>query len=153
MRSNFFLASILTGCAFFSSVQGSDTTVPSHDAEMDKTWGYHLVLDCRGCDIDVITSEERLAKFVKIVVNAIDMKSYGEPLLVHFAEHNPEAAGYSLLQFIETSSITGHFVDKNGDTYLDIFSCKKFDPEDAIRVVQEFLQPRCIKSQFLIRGA
>ena len=36
------------------------------------------------------------------------MKAYTAPLLEHFSEHLPEAAGYSLVQ---TSAITGHFCD------------------------------------------
>ena len=59
------------------------------------------------------------------------MVASGEPNIKHFATHNEDAAGYSLVQLIETSSITGHFVDKNGDCYIDIFSCKAFDIETA----------------------
>ncbi len=118
-----------------------------------ESWGYHLILDCKACDIPTISSEAALANFAKVMVDAIDMKAYGEPLLVNFAGHNPEAAGYSLLQFIETSAITGHFVEKNGDCYLDIFSCKTFDPEVAMQVVNDLLKPQNIKSQFLTRKA
>ncbi len=50
------------------------------------------------------------------------MGSYEEPVLEHFATHDLSKAGYSLVQLIETSPITGHFVDKNGDAYLDVFS-------------------------------
>ena len=52
------------------------------------------------------------------------MVACGEPKIEHFAANNPNAAGFSLVQLIETSSITGHFVDLNGDSYIDIFSCK-----------------------------
>lgn len=54
------------------------------------------------------------------------MQAYGEPQLNHFATHEPEAAGYTLTQLIETSLISGHFVDKNGDCYLDIFRANNF---------------------------
>lgn len=119
----------------------------------DESWGYHLILDCKGCDIDKVTDYNTLDRFVRTLVDAIDMKRYGEPIIVHFAEHNPEAAGYSLVQLIETSSITGHFVDLNGDAYLDIFSCKSFSPEIAVKVVQEFLNPQEVKQQLIIRQA
>lgn len=116
-------------------------------------WGYHLILNCRGCDTAKITDRENLATFVKELVKRIDMQAYGEPVLEHFATHCPEAAGYSLVQLIETSSITGHFVDINGDSYLDIFSCKDFSIEKAKDVVNEFLNPESIQVFFLTRQA
>jgi len=115
-------------------------------------WGYHLVLDLRNCDRDVIQDETALKRFVLALVDRIGMKAYGEPILKHFATHNADAAGYSLLQLIETSNIAGHFVDCNGDAYLDIFSCKRFSIEDAIEVAKEYLNPKEIEHQFLERG-
>ncbi|MDX8431673.1 MAG: S-adenosylmethionine decarboxylase [Candidatus Algichlamydia australiensis] len=116
-------------------------------------WGYHLILDCKACDIEAITDRETITSFVKTLVEEIDMKAYGEPQLEHFATHDPDAAGYSLVQLIETSAITGHFVDKNGDAYIDIFSCKPFDQAHAKKIVERFLTPQNIKSQFLKRQA
>jgi S-adenosylmethionine decarboxylase len=116
-------------------------------------WGYHLLLDCKGCSTERVTNPKVLAEFVKFLIEAIDMKAYGEPILKHFAEHNPEVAGYSLLQLIETSSITGHFADLSGDSYIDIFSCKPFDIEKAKSVVELFLQPQKIRITFLHRHA
>jgi len=81
------------------------------------------------------------------------MKAYGEPILEHFATHDPDKAGFSLVQLIETSNITAHFVDKNGNIYMDIFSCKPFGTDVAIKVVQQFFEPEKIKMHFLTRNA
>jgi S-adenosylmethionine decarboxylase len=116
-------------------------------------WGYHLMLDCSGCDIEMITDMSIIKKFVNKLVDKINMKAFGEPLIQHFAEHNKEVAGYSLVQLIETSSITGHFVDKNGDAYIDIFSCKNFDITIAKAVVEDFFSPSTIKVSYLERSA
>ena len=120
---------------------------------MEEYWGYHLLLDIKGSDKEAITNKETLAEFVKTLVKKIDMVAYGEPILEHFATHNPKAAGYSLVQLIETSSITGHFVDHNGDSYLDIFSCKPFEVEDALSVVKEYFNPEDVNFKFLKRSA
>jgi S-adenosylmethionine/arginine decarboxylase-like enzyme len=100
----------------------------------NNVWGQHLLLDLAGCNANVC-EKEAIADFVRELVPAIDMKAYGEPLIVHFAEHSYEAAGYSLVQLIETSAITGHFGDNNRDAYLDIFSCKEFSEDIVIQVV------------------
>lgn len=137
--------------AFFLSFVVLAYASPEEDA--CDHWGYHLILDCSSCDISCITSRDTLYQFIKTLVQEIDMKAYGEPLIEHFAEHDPEAAGYSLVQLIETSSITGHFVDKNGDAYIDIFSCKTFEVERAKSVVQKYLHPKKIRMTFIHRQA
>lgn len=116
-------------------------------------WGYHLILDCQGCDTARITSRQNLVSFVKTLVSAIDMKAFGEPTVEHFATHDAAKAGYSLVQLIETSSITGHFVDKTGEAYLDIFSCKEFDIELTKDVIRQFFKPKKIKIHYLTRQA
>ena len=60
----------------------------------------------------------------------IQMKRFGDPTIVHFGEEE-RVAGYSLVQLIETSNICGHFANESNAAYIDIFSCKYFDPELA----------------------
>ena len=120
---------------------------------MEQYWGYHLILDCKNCKTDKVTNKENISAFIKTLVNDIDMKAFGEPVIEHFATHNPDAAGYSLVQLIETSSITGHFVDSNGDAYIDIFSCKDFSIETAKACVKKFFDPNSIKITYLTRQA
>lgn len=122
-------------------------------AEKKGYWGYHLILDCQGCAIPLVSDRENIKNFIKTLVDAIDMKAYGEPILEHFATHDPSKGGYSLVQLIETSSITGHFVDLNGDAYIDIFSCKPFSSETVKEVVHAFFKPASIKMHFLTRQA
>jgi hypothetical protein len=33
-----------------------------------------------------------------------------------------------MYQLIETSNLSGHFVDDTKDIYFDVFSCKQYDP-------------------------
>jgi S-adenosylmethionine decarboxylase len=115
-------------------------------------WGYHALFDCQSCPIERITSEENIREFIKDIVSAIDMKSYGEPMIAHFATHDADAAGYSFCQMIETSNITGHFSDKTGDCYIDIFSCKEYDTDVAIGTIENFFRPEEVKMRYFERG-
>lgn len=67
------------------------------------------------------------------------MKAYGRPQVIHFGSGNK--AGYTLVQLIETSNITGHFCDDSGDAYLDIFSCKDYSEKEVLKVVDQFFEP------------
>ena len=116
-------------------------------------WGRHLILDCSECDREAVRSGETIREFCEDLVESIGMVAYGEPLLEHFATHLPEAAGYSLVQLIETSAITGHFCDASGDAYLDVFSCKDFDPAVAVRVVERHFRPARVRRVDVHRDA
>ena len=116
-------------------------------------WGYHLILDCRGGDLKAVRDRRTILAWVRDLVERIDMRAYGLPVCEHFATHDPEAAGYSLVQLIETSSITGHFVDRTGDAYIDVFSCKYFDIATAQALVDKYFRPESIRVTYLTRQA
>lgn len=117
----------------------------------DNYWGYHLVLDCRDTN-NRIKNRKDIAEFLETLVKRIKMNAVGKPVIKYLLPDQPNA-GYSAMQLIETSSITCHFVEPNHTMYIDIFSCKDFDPADAEKVVKEFFEPRKIKSRFLKRQA
>jgi S-adenosylmethionine/arginine decarboxylase-like enzyme len=121
--------------------------------EEDVYWGYEMILDCRACKIANITDRQNIINFVKTLVKRIDMVAYGEPQVEHFATHCPEKAGFTFVQLIETSSITGHLVDKNGDAYINVFSCKKYNKDEVLRTVREFFSPEQIRVYYLTRQA
>ena len=116
-------------------------------------WGYHTLFDCKSCSMEKIKSEDNIRSFIKNIVWAIDMKAYGEPMIAHFATHNPAAAGYSFCQMIETSNISGHFVDKTNDCYIDIFSCREYDKDIARKVIKDFFEPQEIRTKYIERSA
>ena len=116
-------------------------------------WGYHLLLDCSASPLEYVQDRDRICNFARHLVRDIDMKAYGEPIVEHFAADDPDKAGYTLVQLIETSNITAHFVDKNGNIYMDIFSCKPFNIEVAIKTVRQYFEPKKIKQHFVTRDA
>jgi S-adenosylmethionine/arginine decarboxylase-like enzyme len=130
-----------------------DAARPARQASLGRYWGYHLILDCRGGDLGAIRDRRTIVSWARSLVERIDMRAHGEPVCEHFATHDPEAAGYSLVQLIETSSITGHFVDGNGDAYIDVFSCKPFDIDTVRAVVQQCFRPATIRVTYLTRQA
>ena len=115
-------------------------------------WGYHFLLDCSNCDQTKIVDKENIETFCKVLVNRIDMIAVGDPIIEYCLEGEPNE-GYSLLQLITTSNITGHFVTNDKTAYIDVFSCKKFDTHVVEDTVREFFGPKEIKMTFLTRHA
>jgi len=120
---------------------------------MSGYWGYHLVLDCAGCDHEKITNGENIRAFTKELVKRIDMVAYGEPIVEHFATHDPEKAGYSMVQLIETSNICAHFVDRDDTCYVDVFSCREFNIDVVKQTVVEFFGANTMRTTYLTRQA
>jgi S-adenosylmethionine decarboxylase len=129
------------------------TALPSYlrGYEMSKYWGYHLILDCAGCDPQSITDYDNIYNFAKRLVNEIDMVAYGEPQIVNFGSGNK--AGYTLVQLIETSNICAHFVNETNDIYLDVFSCKPYDQATVERLVGDYFKPQSIRKTYITRQA
>lgn len=106
-------------------------TMPEPETSGKPTpWGWHLVLNLYDCSLEKIQSAEVIRQFVIDLCELIDMRRFGEPTIVNFGD-DPRVTGYSLVQLIETSNICAHFADFSKAVYIDIFSCKKFDPEVA----------------------
>jgi len=120
---------------------------------MTDCWGYHAMIEAAGCDIDAITDAGELAFWVDDLVRVIDMESYGDPIIKDFANHDPTKGGFTVMQMISTSSITAHFVAVNGDAYIDIFSCKPFNLQDAMDQIQVVLTPRLLDGTMFGRKA
>ena len=114
-------------------------------------WGYHLMLDVAECN-ENIKDRDIIAKFAKDLVKRIDMIAHGEPIIEYMLPGDPKQ-GYSLVQLIETSNITVHFIDPDYTAYVDVFSCKEFDPEIAKECFKEYFGALKMKEHFLHRQA
>ena len=114
-------------------------------------WGYHLLLNARQCVPATIRSKSLIEEFSRVLVKKIDMVPYGNPRVVMFGSGNKK--GYTLVQLIETSNITGHFVEETDDMYLDVFSCKVFDKKTVKEVVDYYFAPTSLDTKFVSRDA
>ena len=115
------------------------------------SWGKHMIVNAAGCSPNTIRCATNIANFSRVLVKRIDMVAYGEPQIVMFGTGNKK--GYTLVQLIETSNITAHFVEETDDMYLDVFSCKDFDPHVVTGVVAEFFNPYAVDTKCFQRQA
>jgi len=102
-------------------------------------WGIVASIDIHHCDPDLIRDASAIKKFVRQLCDLIEMKRFGDTVVVHFGE-DERVAGFSMTQLIETSLISAHFANQTNHVYLDIFSCKYFDPEIAAEFSKNFFK-------------
>ncbi|MHC4873870.1 MAG: S-adenosylmethionine decarboxylase family protein [Planctomycetota bacterium] len=130
----------------------NSATLPQSTQSIEEiTFGWELVLDLYNCDITAISTAESIQKYAKELCKLIDMIPYGEAQTPYFGENCEHTKGYSLLQFIETSSITGHFSEGTGSAYINIFSCKEYDAGLAEKFTKEYFGAEKAISRFLTR--
>ncbi|HUX79993.1 MAG TPA: S-adenosylmethionine decarboxylase [Alphaproteobacteria bacterium] len=67
------------------------------------------------------------------------MFRFGEPTITTFGEAD-NVLGYSMTQFIETSLISGHFADEMNSAFIDIFSCKVYNPMKAVMYTRAYFE-------------
>ena len=91
-----------------------------------KPWGYHVSLDCAGCNPELMQNELLVRAWIEHLVHEIGMTPVGAPIIEYTAGDQPDKAGFTVVQIIVTSSITAHFVDASGHIYVDVFSCRDF---------------------------
>jgi S-adenosylmethionine decarboxylase len=91
-------------------------------------WGLSSSVDLSNCNPKTIRDSDKIKQFVLELCDLIDMKRFGECEVVNFGE-DEKVAGYSMKQFIETSMISAHFANATNTTYLDVFSCKWYEPK------------------------
>ena len=119
-------------------------------------YGCELVLDLHGCD-PATFNRLSLDRFFTELCDLIDMQRCE----VHFwddegvppeeRQTEPHTKGTSAVCFILTSTIVVHTLDLLKAVYINVFSCKTFQPEQAERFAVEWFKAGSSRSHFLTR--
>lgn len=110
-------------------------------------------VDIHGCNRKTIRDAAAIKRFTAELCKRLGMKRFGETVVVDFGAA-PEVAGFSLTQLIETSLVSGHFGDgkQNDFAYLDIFSCKYYDPQVMVDFSVDFFEGKSFNAHVMLRG-
>ncbi len=101
-----------------------------------KKYGVELILDLHDCDRSTF-NRDSIERYIEGLCDLIEMKREA----LHFwddtgvpedeKQTSPHTQGTSAVQFILTSSIIIHTLDQLDAVYVNMFSCKEFDPKLA----------------------
>ena len=116
-------------------------------------YGWELILDIHNCYPSVF-NRTQLSLFFKTLCEKIDMEAED----LHFWDYADDPEGYarapanlkgtSAVQFIKTSTITIHTLDDLERVYLNVFSCKGFDPEIVKALALDWFGGRIVQVNF-----
>ena len=133
-----------------------------------EVYGYELILDLHGCDVDKFTRKSFRKYFIAlcdeiemeraklvfwddrwvIILNKILPWRWIWPVKV---QTNPKTTGISVVQFILTSSVVIHALTKLGNAYVNIFSCKEFDEDKARELTKKWFGTKQCNAHFIKR--
>ena len=119
-------------------------------------YGYELILDLHGCDPTTFTRAS-IDGYFETLCKAIDMvkceRYWWDDVGVPPEEQQqlPHTKGTSAVQFILTSSIVIHTLDLTGSVYVNIFSCKEYDPETAKRIAVDWFKAETCRQHLIER--
>ncbi len=107
--------------------------------EENACWGLMTSIDAKNCDPELIRSSDAIKQYVIELCDLIKMKRFQDTVVVNFGE-DEKVAGYSMVQLIETSLISGHFANLTDAAYIDIFSCKLYNPYEAAEFTRHYFK-------------
>lgn len=103
---------------------------------MGKLTHLHLVVNAKiGPDFKELT-REKTQEFVDELMRITDMKPLG-PLNWSDAV-DLDFPGQSFVQMITTSHCSLHYFSDTREIYFDLYSCKKFEPERVIGLLDQY---------------
>ncbi|MDZ7744805.1 MAG: S-adenosylmethionine decarboxylase [Candidatus Saccharibacteria bacterium] len=105
----------------------------------ENKYGTELILDLYQCDVSKFT-EQTLRVFFIELCKEIDMERYGEPMFWIDNSDTPHLKGVSAVQFITTSNVTIHCLDKLQTVFINLFSCKPYDTKQAKTFCENYFQ-------------
>ncbi len=129
------------------------TNVASSWAQLyrqDDAWGIATAVDIYDCDPNAIRNADKIRAFVHELCDQIQVKRFGECQIVNFGA-DERVAGYSMTQLIETSLVSGHFANATNTAYLDIFSCRYYEPRFVAEFALDFFGGSTYRMQVALR--
>jgi len=121
-------------------------------------YGKELIIDLKECDASLF-NRSHIEEYFKQICDLIQMKRAkfyfwdyegDDEAKVEALDH---LCGTSAVQFIETSNITIHALDRLREAYINIFSCKEFDEGLAAKFTADFFKAGEYDIAILERGA
>lgn len=116
-------------------------------------YGKELIVDLHGCPN--LSLDTDLQDFCEVLAELVNMETED----FHYwkseetDERDPKVFGVSSIQFITTSNITIHALPllNDGSVYLNLFSCKDFDTDVAVKFVKEWFNAKLCRHTIVER--
>jgi S-adenosylmethionine decarboxylase len=115
-------------------------------------FGPHLIIDGTRCDTQKLGDRILIEQILADYPAAIGMTKIGGPYMFEYQAPDPAYSGVSGIVVIAESHIAIHTFPELDYFTMDIFSCKNFDHELAIRYIKDALDVKDMDRMLVQRG-
>ena len=122
------------------------------------SYGHEFVLDLYECDMSKF-NRDSIREWLKKLCELIGMEredlhfwDYEDVPESEIPRDQPHLVGTSAVQFIITSDVVIHTIDMLKECYVNVFSCKKFDPDEARDFTVSWFGAKEYDVTFVTRG-
>ncbi len=112
----------------------------------------HLAIDGYGATPSKLWDVGLFRRFLSDYPTALGMTKLCEPKVLTYHAPNAEDSGISGFVIIAESHISFHTFPNRQYVNIDVFSCRSFDSERAIRDVKDLLSLKEVRTWILDRG-
>ena len=112
----------------------------------------HLIFDGFGANRETLQSQDIIYEILDQYPSRIGMTKVAPPQVYRYVGSKPEDWGISGFVVIAESHISIHTFPERRYVNIDIFSCKDFDPDLAIKELKKTFEFTRIKTHLLLRG-
>ena len=96
-----------------------------------------LLTDFRCNNQDLMRDEDALGEWLLQAASAVGMTAFGDPRIENYPFPHQDSVALSAQLFLGESGITIHTYPEYGAVFLNLFTCKDFDPEAALAFICE----------------
>ena len=115
-------------------------------------FGQHLMVDGYGGNYEKLATLELIYQFLDSYPEEIRMTKIMPPYVFKYCGSKPEDWGLSGVVLIAESHISVHTFPEKRYLSVDIFSCKEFDAEQAVKTIREIFELERVEINLLDRG-
>ena len=108
----------------------------------------HLVIDGGDCVELELRDRSRVQWFLEVLPERIGMTKIVEPMIYP----NGDSGGFSGIVIIAESHISVHTHPAERRIHIDLFSCKAYDVDEALREVRTFYSIGELRHRTVFRG-
>lgn len=119
---------------------------------MEESFGPHITIDLKGCPKEILSNYDLHFDYLKKLPELIQMTPITQPYVFPYSGLVPEDKGITGIVIIAESHISVHSFEEKGYSFIDIFSCKDFDIDRAMRITKEIFKPEDWEINVVKRG-
>ena len=120
--------------------------------EQANLFGPHLTLDMKGCDSAALEDQGAIYDLLDQLPGQIGMTKMTLPYVCKWLDKFGTRPGVSGFVMIAESHISIHTFPDQDYVFADIFSCRDFDVDKAVRILTERLGAASVTRHIVARG-